>query len=363
MSIYKTITVNAEPNYDVEIGTEIIEHIALRIPEGVNQIAFIFPSNVQKIVKSLKKAVKNTECKIVEIKVPDAESAKTLKTLDKCWNILGKNKFSRTDLIIGVGGGATTDLAGFVAATWLRGIKFISVPTSLLGMVDAAVGGKTGINSSAGKNLIGSFHNPIFVLCDLSVLKTLKKHDFLTGMAEVIKCGFIADEEILNIIEKYPQECKSFDGIEVPELVARAIKVKADVVASDFKETSSSKTGREILNYGHTLAHAIEKNENYKWRHGDAVSVGMIYAAELSLASGNLSVKNVQRHKDILSSFGLPTKYKKKNFKKLIEIMAIDKKSRAGRLRFVILEDIAKPTRLENPSFKVLNTAWEKISK
>jgi 3-dehydroquinate synthase len=194
-------------------------------------------------------------------------------------------------------------------------------------------------------------------------LKTLKKHDFATGMAEVIKCGFIQDPKILEIIEKYPEECKNFEGIEIPELITRSIQVKADVVSKDFKETSSSKTGREILNYGHTLGHAIEKIENYKWRHGDAVSIGMIYAAELAFAQGILKNEIVQRHRNIVNIFKLPTAYKKKNFKKLIEIMAIDKKSRSGRLRFVVLEDIAKPTRLENPTFKVLNQAWEKISK
>jgi 3-dehydroquinate synthase len=363
MSVHQIITVAAEKKYDVIVGHDLLESILENIDESVNQIALIFPAHVEKVAKSIKKLLAKSDIKVTEIKVPNAESAKNVKVLDKCWNILGKNKFSRTDLIIGIGGGATTDLAGFVAATWLRGIKFISVPTTLLGMVDAAVGGKTGINTSAGKNLVGSFHNPSLVLCDLETLKTLKKHDFKTGMAEVAKCGFIADEEILKIIEKYPAESQKYDGIEIPELITRSIKVKGEVVGLDFKETSTSNTGREILNYGHTLGHAIEKNENYKWRHGDAISVGMVYAAELAHAEGKLSTEIVQRHRRILQSFGLPVSYKSNNFKKLIEIMAIDKKSRSGRLRFVILEGIAKPIRLENPSYKTLHTAWEKVSK
>lgn len=363
MNLHKTITVKADENYSVQIGVDLLDNLNENLPQNVDKIALIFPKEVSKIAKKVQKQLSRLSFKVIEIQIPSSENAKNLKTVEKCWEILGKNKFSRTDLIIGIGGGATTDLAGFVAATWLRGIKFVSIPTTLLGMVDAAVGGKTGINSKFGKNLIGSFHNPSFVLCDIDTLRTLKKHDFTTGMAEVIKCGFIQDKKILEIIENYPNECKQFDGIEVPELITRSIQVKADVVGKDFKETSSSNTGREILNYGHTLAHAIEKIENYKWRHGDAVSIGMIYAAELAGAQGILKKEVVQKHRDIVNIFNLPTKYKKKNFKKLIEIMAIDKKSRSGKLRFVVLEDIAKPTRLENPTFKVLNQAWEKISK
>jgi len=361
VGIHQTITVNAQPSYDVIVGNDILDSISIK--ETVNQVALIFPAHVEKIAKSVKKQVTKMGFKVVEIKVPNAESGKNIKVVEKIWNKLGQNKFTRSDLIVAIGGGATTDLAGFVSATWLRGIDFISIPTTLLGMVDAAVGGKTGINTDAGKNLVGSFHNPVQVICDLNTLKSLKKHDFTTGMAEVIKCGFIQDEKILQIIEKFPYECKGYDGVEIPELVTRSIKIKAEVVAKDFKETSNSKTGREILNYGHTLGHAIEKIEKYKWRHGDAISVGMVYVAELAHAAGKLSAEVVQRHRDVLKQFGLPISYKSKNFKKLIEIMALDKKSRGATLRFVILEDIAKPARLENPSFKILNQAWEKISK
>ena len=361
MGFHQTITVNAQPSYDVIVGNDILDSISIKVT--VNQVALIFPAHVAKIAKTIKKQVTKLGFKVVEIKVPNAESGKNIKVVEKIWNKLGQNKFTRSDLIVAIGGGATTDLAGFVSATWLRGIDFISIPTTLLGMVDAAVGGKTGINTDAGKNLVGSFHNPVQVICDLNTLKSLKKHDFTTGMAEVIKCGFIQDEKILQIIERYPSECKRYDGVEIPELVTRSIKIKAEVVAKDFKETSDSKTGREILNYGHTLGHAIEKIEKYKWRHGDAISVGMVYVAELAHAAGKLSAEVVQRHRDVLKQFGLPTSYKSKNFKKLIEIMALDKKSRGATLRFVILEDIAKPARLENPSFKILNQAWEKISK
>ncbi|MBX7557735.1 iron-containing alcohol dehydrogenase, partial [Streptomyces sp. tea 10] len=169
--------------------------------------------------------------------------------------------------VISVGGGAVTDLAGFVAATWLRGVRVIHLPTTLLGMVDAAVGGKTGINTAEGKNLVGAFHPPAAVVCDLDSLQTLPQNELLTGMAEVVKCGFIADPRILELIRENPQEVRDAASPVVRELIERGIRVKAEVVSSDLKESGR----REYLNYGHTLGHAIEHNERYQWRHGAAV--------------------------------------------------------------------------------------------
>nr|BFE69651.1 hypothetical protein GCM10020092_029520 [Actinoplanes digitatis] len=181
-------------------------------------------------------------------------------------------------MVVGVGGGAVTDLAGFVAASWLRGVRWIPVSTSLLGMVDAAVGGKTGVNTAAGKNLVGAFHPPAGVLCDLGALETLPADDLVAGLAEVVKCGFIADPAILDLVEGDPAAAVDPRSPVLRELVERAIRVKAHVVGNDLRESGL----REILNYGHTLAHAIEKNENYGWKHGHAVAVGVVYAGELS---------------------------------------------------------------------------------
>ena len=186
-----------------------------------------------------------------------------------------------------MGGGALTDLAGFVAATWLRGVRVVLLPTTLLAMVDAAIGGKTAVNIPAGKNLVGAFHAPAGVLCDLTTLVSLPRADYVSGLAEVIKAGFIADPAILDLIEDDPDGACSPEGVHTRELVERAVRMKAGVVSADFREAGV----REILNYGHTLGHAIERAEDYRFRHGDAVAIGMVYAAALGRMAGRLDGK------------------------------------------------------------------------
>ncbi len=244
--------------------------------------------------------------------------------------MLGHAGFTRSDAVIGVGGGATTDLAGFVAATWLRGVKLITVPTSVLAMVDAAVGGKTGINTAEGKNLVGCFFEPVGVVCDLDALATLGEDDLVSGLAEVIKCGFIADPEILTMIESDPASAKRATAPLLRELIERSIAVKARVVSGDLREATSvgDRVGRELLNYGHTLGHAIERREVYRWRHGEAISVGMIFIAELARLAGRLDHETAARHKMILSAVGLPTGYPADAFDDLLATMALDKKTR-----------------------------------
>jgi len=227
--------------------------------------------------------------------VPDAEAGKAIGVAADCWDRLGAAGFTRTDAVVGVGGGAVTDLAGFVAACWLRGVRAVQVPTSLLGMVDAAVGGKTGVNTAAGKNLVGAFHPPAGVLCDMSTLDTLPAVDLVAGLAEVVKCGFIADPAILDLVEEDPDR-------HLRELTERAVRVKADVVSADLRESGL----REILNYGHTLGHAIERHEGYGWRHGHAISVGLVYAAALGRLSGRLDEPTASRHRAVLAGLGLP---------------------------------------------------------
>ena len=211
-----------------------------------------------------------------------------------CWDALGAAGFTRTDAVVGVGGGSD-DRPGRVRRGDLaaRGARSSSVPTTLLGMVDAAVGGKTGINTEAGKNLVGAFHPPAGVLCDLDLLETLPSDDYRAGLAEVVKCGFIADPVILDLVEADPVGARSPAGPHTRELVERAIAVKARVVSSDPREAGL----REILNYGHTLGHAIEKVEDYRWRHGAAVSVGMVFAAELARLAGRLDDATADRHR------------------------------------------------------------------
>jgi 3-dehydroquinate synthase len=255
-------------------------------------------------------------------------------------------------------------MGGFVAATWLRGVKVVHLPTTLLAMVDAAVGGKTGMNTDEGKNLVGAFHEPSGVLCDLTVLSTLPRPELVSGMAEVVKCGFIADPAILALVERSPGDALTPGTPEMRELVERAIQVKLDVVSADFKETGGSgrHPGREALNYGHTLGHAIERAERYQWRHGEAISIGMVFVAALARLSGCLDEATAERHRSVLESVGLPTSYAGASWTDLLATMRIDKKSRGDLMRFVVLEGLAEPVILEGPSTELLEAAFAEVS-
>jgi 3-dehydroquinate synthase len=239
----------------------------------------------------------------------------------------------------------------------MRGIRVVQYPTTLLAMVDAAVGGKTGINTAAGKNLVGSFHEPSAVLVDLDVLDTLPVSEISAGSAEIVKAGFIRDPAILDIYENDPAAALDPRG-SLPELIQLSVKVKADVVGQDLLESSL----REILNYGHTYGHAVEQHENYRWRHGWAVAVGMVYEAELACAAGLLGEDAVARHRSILTSVGLPTSYDGASLDELLEVMGRDKKNRNGNLRIVVLSDRDglpyAPVRLEAPTDAALQAAY-----
>jgi 3-dehydroquinate synthase len=249
-------------------------------------------------------------------------------------------------------------LAGFAAASWLRGIDWIAVPTSLAGMVDASVGGKTGINSDYGKNLIGAFHSPRCVIADLDFLKTLSSRDFSAGMAEVIKCGFIADPEILKIAGAMDSQSQFDNSEEILELISRAVAVKADVVSSDFKESFA----REALNYGHTLGHAIEIHAKYQLRHGEAVAIGMVFVAELAFARGLIDATVLELHRNLLSRFNLPITFQREAWQKLAPLLALDKKARGTKIRFVALDGIGATVRLDDLSSSELDAAYERIS-
>ncbi len=349
------------------------------IPDRVRKALIVYSRPMTARADALSRIIESRGITPVRAEVPDAEEGKTAEVMAFCWQVLGKSDFTRSDVVIGLGGGAVTDLAGFVAATWLRGIDVIQVPTTLLGMVDAAVGGKTGINTTEGKNLVGAFHEPLGVWCDTDRLLTLPRHDLVAGLAEVVKGGFIADLDILSIIEANaslltadtPQagsrtgggaDMRELDPQALPvltDLVARKIAVKASVVAADLKESFH----REILNYGHTFAHAIEYTERYQWRHGAAVSVGMVYAAELARLVGKLSDDEVDRHRSILDSLGLPTSYASGRWDALYTAMKRDKKTRGDLLRFVVLHGIGNPQRLEGPDPTLLVAAYDAVAR
>ncbi|MGV9884921.1 3-dehydroquinate synthase [Streptomyces sp. NPDC003006] len=349
-------TAGTDP-YEVLVGRRLLGELPGLIGDQVKRVAVIHPEALADTGDALRQDLADQGYEAVAIQVPNAEEAKTAEVAAYCWKALGQSGFTRSDVIIGVGGGATTDLAGFVAATWLRGVRWIAVPTTVLGMVDAAVGGKTGINTAEGKNLVGAFHPPAGVLCDLAALDSLPVNDYVSGLAEIIKAGFIADPAILDLIETDPQAARTPAGPHTAELIERSIRVKAEVVSGDLKEAGL----REILNYGHTLAHAIEKNERYKWRHGAAVSVGMLFAAELGRVAGRLDDATADRHRTVLESVGLPLTYRYDQWPKLLETMKVDKKSRGDLLRFIVLDGLGKPTVLEGPDPAVLLAAYGEV--
>ena len=352
------ITVGAEKPYPVVIGRNLLEDVPQFI-QGAKKVLVVHPVGLAVSAEQLRDFLITQGFEVLLAGVPDNEEAKRIEVAAFCWGVLGKAEFSRTDMVIGFGGGTITDLAGFVAATWLRGVGIVQIPTTLLAMVDAAVGGKTGVNTSEGKNLVGVFHSPSAVVIDLETLATLPKNEVLAGFAEVVKCGFISDPEILTIIESDFEKAVDPSTVEFVELVRRSVQVKADVVASDFRESGL----REILNYGHTLGHAIELAERYKWRHGAAISIGMIFVAELAHLNGRLSIEAVQRHRELFTKLGLPTNYPAEKWPQLLANMQIDKKSRGGNLRFVVLDDIGKPTIMHAPTEEILFAAYQEIAK
>ena len=341
--------------YTVHIDHGLDEFVAQRIADsGAHQALIVHQEPLTAAAEALQTRLEDSGISATLAPIPDAEDGKSLAVAGSLWDTLGEKNFSRQDVVVGLGGGATTDLAGFIAATWMRGIKVVQVPTTLLAMVDAAVGGKTGINTAAGKNLVGSFHEPDSVFIDLDRLETLPDAEFVSGSAEIIKTGFIADPIILDIY----REGGSVPTDKIAELIERSVAVKGSVVAQDLKESSL----REILNYGHTLGHAIEKREDYRWRHGNAVAVGMMFVAILARNRGLISDDVVELHREILEAVGLPTTYEPGAFDDLYEGMTHDKKNRNGQIRFVVLDGIGSTTRIEDADIEELRTAYTELS-
>ena len=352
------IPVNGPAPYEVTIDHNLDAAVAdCAAGTGAAKAMVIHQPTLGEPARQLGSALAERGLEVVLMEVPDAEEGKSLEVAGLLWDRLGEETFSRSDVIVGLGGGAVTDLAGYVAAAWMRGIRVIQVPTTLLAMVDAAVGGKTGINTAAGKNLVGAFHEPTAVFIDLDRLATLPMEELIAGSAEIIKTGFIADPVILERYESDPVACLRVDG-HLPELIARSVAVKARVVGEDLKESGL----REILNYGHTFGHAVELRENYRWRHGHAVAVGMMFIAHLSAARSLIDADLVARHEAILRAVGLPTTYPAGHFEELYSGMTRDKKNRGGHIRFVALTGVGETTRLEGPSVEELEAAYAAIS-
>jgi 3-dehydroquinate synthase len=347
----RRITVAGDRPYDVVIGPGVQVQLGL-VLDGTGRAAVVHSRALAAAAGAAVETLQQSGVAAEAVVVPDGEAAKTAEVAAGAWEEFGRLGLTRSDAVVGIGGGAVTDLAGFLAATWLRGVRVVQVPTSLLGMVDAAVGGKTGINTAAGKNLVGAFHPPAAVLADTDALAGLPEAEFRSGLAEVVKCGLIADGRVLELLEADPT-----GRADTTELIARAVQVKADAVGEDLYDTGR----REFLNYGHTLAHAIERVEDFGWRHGEAVAVGLVFAAELAAAAGRLSRADADRHRALIAAMGLPTSYRG-DWAALQQVMRIDKKARGASLRFVVLDGLGHPTILTDPDQAWLDAAWAAVN-
>jgi 3-dehydroquinate synthase len=358
------VRVETSRPYDVVIGTGLLGELP-GLLGAARRVAVIHPGALRATGDGIREDLLGQGFEVYLVEVPDGEEAKLAPVASYCWQVLGQCGFTRSDAVVGVGGGATTDLAGFVAATWLRGVRVVHVPTTLLAMVDAAIGGKAGINTAEGKNLVGAFHEPSGVLCDLAALESLPRNEMVSGLAEVIKCGFIADPEILDLVEADSAAVVDSASPLLRELIRRSVSVKARVVAADLRESTStgSAVGREVLNYGHTFGHAVEQVERYRFRHGAAVAIGMVFVAELARLSGRLEESTADRHRSVLERVGLPTSYAGGSWQQLHEAMRVDKKARGDRLRFVVLDGLARPGILEAPDPALLSAAYGEVSR
>jgi 3-dehydroquinate synthase len=352
------IAIGGERPYEVVVGTGVLPALPALLGPATGNVVVIHAEGLGTVAAAVCRSIAEAGYAVRPEPVPDGDAAKEIGVAARLWSRLAAAGVGRDDAIVGVGGGAVTDLAGFVAATWLRGVRLVLVPTTLLGMTDAAIGGKTAINTADGKNLVGAFYSPAGVVADIGVLASLPSADYVSGLAEVIKAGFIADPVILDLVESDPQAAARPGGPDERELIERSIAMKAAVVSADFREAGL----RETLNYGHTLGHAIERVEAYTLRHGEAVAIGMCYAAALGRLAGRLEPATAERHASVLAAVGLPVRYRPGAWPELRAAMAVDKKARAAKLRFVVLDGLARPGILTDPPEELLEQAYAEVS-
>jgi 3-dehydroquinate synthase len=331
-------------SYAIKIGAGLLKQLGAecaRLKFGA-RCAIITDTNVgKKFAQPAYESLVKAGFEPMLITVPAGETAKSLKSVQTCYDQLAANRLERKSFIVALGGGVVGDLAGFVAATYLRGIPFVQVPTTLLAQVDSSVGGKTGVNLSAGKNLVGAFYQPKFVLCDLDTLKVLPEREFRAGLAEVIKYGIIYDAKLFARLERdfgklLRRELKSLAAV-----IARCCEIKADVVGQDETESGL----RAILNFGHTIGHAIENSSGYgKFLHGEAIAIGQVAAANLSQLILGLPARDAKRIEDLFVRAGLPVKIQLNaaRCKKLFNAMKLDKKVSAGEIQFVLARRIGQ---------------------
>lgn len=331
-------------SYPIHIGTGLLSRLGeFCVERGLKgRCAIITDQNVAShymapIVDSLRHAGMDA----LVITVPTGETSKSLKSVQTCYDQLAKHRLERKSFIVAVGGGVIGDMAGFVAATYLRGVAFVQAPTSLLAQVDSSVGGKVGVNLKAGKNLVGAFYQPRLVLCDLATLRTLPLRELRAGLAEVIKYGIIYDAPFFARLERDLPKLLRRDPTALAEVVARCCEIKAEVVRQDEHETGL----RAILNFGHTIGHAIEAISGYgKYLHGEAISVGQVAAARLSAELAGLPRADAVRIQKLFRRAGLPTrlKFSHRQIKSLLDAMLLDKKVNGGEVKFVLAPELGR---------------------
>ena len=331
-------------SYAIKVGGGLLSRLGLvcaRLRLGP-RCAVITDSNVGKhFAKAALKSLAASGFEAVLITVPAGEKSKRLAVVEDCHDQLAAHRLERKSFIVALGGGVVGDLAGFVAATYLRGIPFVQVPTTLLAQVDSSVGGKTGVNLKAGKNLVGAFYQPQLVLCDLDTLKTLPKREYVSGLAEVVKYGVICDPILFAQLERSLPKLLQRDVPTLRSVVARCCEIKADVVGQDETESGL----RAILNFGHTIGHAIENSSGYgKFLHGEAISIGQVAAARLSHNILGLPSGDAGRIEKLFVQAGLPVKIKldAARRKKLFAAMKLDKKVSGGEIKFVLAKKIGQ---------------------
>ena len=334
----------AARSYSIHIGPGLLGQLATQCQalELSGKCAVISDRNVaRRYARSCLTVLKLFGFEPVLIKVPAGELAKSLKVVQQCYDQLAKHRLERRSFVVALGGGVVGDLAGFVAATYLRGLPFVQVPTTLLAQVDSSVGGKVGVNLKAGKNLVGAFYQPRLVLCDITTLRTLPPREFRAGLAEVIKYGIIYDAALFDQLERDMDRILAKDPDVLETVIARCCEIKAEVVAQDETESGL----RAILNFGHTIGHAIEAVSGYrKYLHGEAISIGQVAAARLSAIHSGLAKSDVDRIAGLFKRAGLPTKIKisRPLLTRLHKAMLLDKKVSGGEMKFVLAERIGK---------------------
>jgi 3-dehydroquinate synthase len=319
--------------YDVVVGTGLLGELPALLGSGVERVLVVHPHALRAKGAAVRDHLEAQGFSAFIAEVPDAEAAKSPQVAERLWAVLGQSGFTRSDAIVGVGGGTVTDLAGFVAATWLRGVKVVQVPTTLLAMVDSSLGGKTGVDLPGGKNLVGTFLQPTAVYADVDLLATLPRRQFLLGFAEVVKTAVIADATFFRWLESNATALRAGETRSLAHAIERCLRIKARIVAQDERESGR----RAVLNFGHTVAHAIEAASGYRIPHGRAVAIGLAVESRLAVVATGFSAESSERIASLLRAIGLPARWPRSlEVDRVLEATRRDKKAREGQARYAL---------------------------